>query len=200
MKGQINLGTTAGDMIFQIAKRSDINSIVEIGTWNGLGSTMCVIEAIKESKNKNFTSLELYPEMYELAKQNLGSNLQFVNLLNGRIIEYDEVFWFDHSIINFDDDGHARLYYNTDLEHLKSANNVLDKFPEKIDFLILDGGEYTTFPEWQKLKSRTKIVALDDSNILKTSKIREQLINDDEYIKIFDDLTYRNGFTVFEKK
>ena len=76
----------------------------------------------------------------------------------------------------------------------------LDKFPEKIDFLILDGGEYTTFPEWQKLKSRTKIVALDDSNILKTSKIREQLINDDEYIKIFDDLTYRNGFTVFEKK
>jgi len=200
MIGQINLGSPAGDVIFKLSKREDVINIVEIGTWNGMGSTMCVINAIKDKPNKKFTSIELYPDMYEVAKKNLGDNLQFVRLLHGRIIEYEEVFWFDHSTIDFNTDGHARLYYKKDLEYLKVMNNVLDQLPEKIDFLILDGGEYTTFPEWEKLKSRTKIVALDDSNILKTSKIRSQLINDNEYEKIFDDLHYRNGFSVFERK
>lgn len=200
MIGQINLGTPAGDLIYEICKREDVINIVEIGTWNGMGSTMCVIQSIYDIPNKSFTSIELYPEMYETAKHNLGDKLKFVNLLNGRIIDYDDVFWFDHSLIDFSKDEHARLYYKKDLDYLKTTPNVFDRLPKKIDFLILDGGEYTTFPEWEKLKDFTKIVALDDSNILKTNKIRNELINNNNYHKIFDDLSYRNGFSVFEKK
>ena len=201
MIGQINLGTTSGDIIFDITKREDVKSIVEIGTWNGMGSTLCVIKGIKESGiSKSFTSIELYPDMFNIANSNLKEDISYVKLLNGRIIEHNDIYWFDHSTIDFNTDDHARLWYQKDISLLTDSKNVLDQLPEEIDFLILDGGEYTTYPEWLLLKSRTKIVALDDSNILKTSRIRKEILESGEYITMYDNLLYRNGFSVFEKK
>jgi hypothetical protein len=200
MLGQINLGTTAGDIIYNISKKEDVKNIVEIGTWNGMGSTLCVIKAVKESNiSKNFISIELYPDMFNTANNNLKEDISYVKLLNGRIIDHNDIYWFDHSTIDFNTDTHASLWYEKDIKLLTESENVLYQLPEKIDFLILDGGEYTTYPEWVVLKSRTKIVALDDSNILKTSRVRKEILESGEYITIHDDLLDRNGFSVFEK-
>ena len=200
MIGQINLGSIEGNFIYDLTKREDVNTIVEIGTWNGLGSTMCVIKSIIDSnQNKNFISVELYPHMYSDAKSNIKDYLDYVTLLNGKIIEFEEVYWFDHNILDIKNDAHANLYYNSDMEFLKNGVNVLDQIPEKIDLLILDGGEYTTYPEWIKLKDRTKIVVLDDTIVLKCSKIRKEILNSNEYNTLFDNPHMRNGFSIFEK-
>jgi hypothetical protein len=209
--GQINLGTKSGNLIKDICKRSDVSTIVEIGTWNGMGSTLCVIDGIKECGIvKKFISIELYENMYREAIQNLGDDIKYVELLNGSIIGISDMDWFDHSIItrvieeNKDTMGisseHSRLWYESDMSNLKSAKYLIDQIPEKIDFLILDGGEFSSYPEWCKLKSRTRIVALDDSNIFKCSKIRREILDSNEYNVIVDDLNDRNGFSVFEKK
>jgi hypothetical protein len=138
--------------------------------------------------------------MYEKAKLFLSPYKDFITLLNGRIINFEDAFWFDHSILNLNHDEHAILYYKKDLDYLKTMNDVFGQIPEKIDLLILDGGEYTTYPEWIKLKDRTKIVVLDDSNILKCKKIRQEILDSKNYDTIFDDLNIRNGFSVFKKK
>jgi hypothetical protein len=200
MAGQINLGTPYGNLIYDLTRREDVNTIVEIGTWNGEGSTMCVIKSLMDLKiKKEFISLELYPDMYEKANLFLSKYKDYVTLLNGRIIEYEDAFWFDHNSINFMSDEHARLYYKKDLVYLKTTIDVFEKIPEKIDLLILDGGEYTTYPEWVKLKDRTKIVVLDDSKILKCSKIRQEILDSGNYQILYDNLNVRNGFSVFEK-
>jgi hypothetical protein len=208
--GQINIGSVSGDIITEMCKRDDVIDIVEIGTWNGMGSTLCVIKGIKESKiSKNFVSLELYEDMFREALVNIGDDINFVNLLNGTIVSFEDSKWFDHSIIDkiindgYDQMGissaHSRLWYQKDMDNLKTANNVLSSMPDNIDFLILDGGEYTTYPEWLKLKDRTKIVALDDSNIFKCARIRDEILSSGEYITLYDNLSDRNGFSVFEK-
>lgn len=203
IQGQINLGDDAGNLIHDISKRDDVYNIVELGTWNGMGSTLCIIKALIESnKKKNFISIELYKNMYEIAMSNLKNYgfIEYVNLLNGRIIDYEDVFWFDHNQIDFSKDGHARLWYAQDMENLKNMENVIDQLPKSIDFLILDGGEYTTYPEWIKLKDRTRIVALDDSTILKCSRIRKEILESGQYDVIYDNLELRNGFSLFQKK
>lgn len=199
--GQINLGSNFGNLIYSISSRADVKNIVELGTWNGMGSTMCVVKTLIDNIDKNFHSIELYPDMFLIAKKNLSQYLDLPNfhLLNGRIIEKDDVYWFDHNSIQFGSDEHARLYYKSDIEYLQSAQNVLELLPKSIDFLILDGGEYTTYPEWHILKDRTRIVALDDTAVLKCAKIREELLNDENYRVISDDLNDRNGFSIFEK-
>ena len=66
MRGQINLDDEAGLHIKNICKREDVNTIVEIGTWNGMGSTFCVYESIKNTE-KTLTSLETWKEMYHFS-------------------------------------------------------------------------------------------------------------------------------------
>jgi len=211
--GQINIGSTSGDLIYDVVKREDVNNIVEFGTWNGFGSTTCVIKSIIDSGvEKNFVSIELYPDMYEEAKENLTEKnlIKYVKLLNGRVIDVNDVFWFDHNLVTDtmkkgqDQHGisalHSQLWYYKDLDFLKKAKNILDELPESIDFLILDGGEYSTYPEWIKLKDRVKIVALDDTKSLKCEKIRKEIIESNEYEAVYDNQDYRFGFSIFERK
>ena len=199
MIGQINRDTTLGELIFNLTKRHDVKNIVEVGTWNGMGSTKCILDGL--TNEKYFWSVELYPEMFEIAQTNLKEIVTSnVTLLNGSIIEYDEVFWFDHSKIDLTGDRHAKLWYEKDLRLLKKSINVLDKLPTKIDLLILDGGEYTTYPEFIKLKDRTKIIVIDDTNILKSKRIRLELMSNNDFVMIDDNQNERNGYSIFERK
>ena len=199
--GQINLESNLGKQIYALVFNNNFKNIVDVGTWNGLGSTYCILKALEDTKNHktNLYSVELYPDVFEAAKINLKDYLDWSNffMLNGRLIEYEEAFWFDHEKeIDFNRDMHARLWYNKDMELLKTSDNVFSKIPDQIDLLILDGGEYTTYPEWQKLKDRTHYIVLDDTAILKCSKIRQEILSNDEYEVIVDAINDRNGYLV----
>ena len=123
--GQITRTSTLGNSIYELSKNEDIKNIVEIGTWSGCGSTKCVIDGLLERKNQeyNFTTIELYPEMYKIAQENLKDYINDkIKLLNGKIIEFDDIFWFDHRFLVIDE--HAKLYYNTEMKYLKEGVNV----------------------------------------------------------------------------
>ena len=48
--GQVIMQTQLGLLLYRLCKEKDsINSVVEIGTWYGMGSTKCIIEGLKQS-------------------------------------------------------------------------------------------------------------------------------------------------------
>ena len=209
MTGQINLGSSAGDLIKRLSQRQDVQQIVEIGTWNGLGSTVCVLSGIKNT-HKQFLSIELYPEMYEVAKRNLSEHLPRFSLICGTIVTIEDLNWFNHQTVRDAIDkehsaegihvAHAKEWFMKDIEAIKHATNVLNIIPANIDLLILDGGEYSTYPEWKKLKDRTKIIFIDDTTLMKGAKIRAEIIDSNLYQVIKDDQADRYGYSVFERK
>jgi hypothetical protein len=192
--GQINLDCEFGQELKRLAK--NCKTVVEIGTWNGMGSTNCILSGM--NINTNFISVELIKEMYDQAVKNLSGRP--VKLLNGTIITHEDINWFDaeHHKKNClpIELEHFELYYQKEIEALKAAKNVLHELPESIDLLILDGGEYSTYPEWQLLKDRVSIVALDDTNLLKTKKIKQELIKSDNWITHWESFE-RNGCSIF---
>ena len=195
MLGQINRGSSLGEYIYNISSKDDVNSIVEIGTWNGCGSTRCVIDAIK-GKDKQLTTIELCPSQYVEAVKNVGEyadSLSNIKMLNGSIINYEDAFWFDHS-----EEGVNAEWLKVDMSLLKAADNVLGEVPSEIDFLILDGGEYTTYPEYCILKDRSKIICLDDTKTFKCTKILAEICRENHLqpLVISDE---RNGFAIFER-
>lgn len=197
--GQIVLESNFGKCLYNMVLREDIKTVVEMGTYGGLGSTLCIIKGLIDKNLKNaFTSVELYPDVYAFAVNNLKQYFEYVNLLCGTIIEYEDIYWFDHNTINFEKDKHARLWHQKDLDNLKKAKNILHLLPKQIDLLLLDGGEYTTYPEYLKLRNRANIFALDDINTLKCSRIREELL-DAGCTVLTEDLNDRNGWGVYEK-
>ena len=174
-------------------------NIVEIGTWKGLGSTKRIINAIiKNNLNSNFISLETNKVFYEEAKQNLNEYTNYVNLIYGRIVEIIDVenFVLSHQL-TYQEQG----WFNEDISNLIATPNVINFIPEEIDFLLLDGGEFSTYPEWLKLKDRSKIIALDDTNTTKCKKIKQQILSGKHpSYEIIIDSNDRNGFMFLRKK
>ena len=68
--GQINLNNKLGEYIYKYASNDELINFLEIGTWNGLGSTKCFIEGFKNRKSQfKFYSLECNTDKYEFAKK-----------------------------------------------------------------------------------------------------------------------------------
>lgn len=79
-----------------------------------------------------------------------------------------------------------------------------DAVPDEIDLLVLDGGNWCSEVEFNKLIDRTKVVALDDSNREKSSKNwrnREFLLRHPETWEVIaDDMEDRNGWIVARRR
>ncbi len=209
MQGQINRGSALGELIYKLAKREDVTNIVEIGTWNGLGSTMCVADAIKGT-NKRFITIEMYDDMVKQARNHLSKLTGNITLLHGTIIDKSDLTWIDlEQIEEMVSKGtappeihieHAKQWLKKDIEQIERSQNVLTLLPDSIDMLILDGGEYTTYPEYLKLKDRSRIFVLDDTKLLKCKRIRQELISEKDFKVIIDDDKDRNGYCIIERE
>ena len=79
------------------------------------------------------------------------------------------------------------------------VGNVLDQMPDKIDLLILDGGEFSSLSEFKKLKDRTTYFVLDDTLLIKNNEVANIMRNDDSYLILYDNTSDRNGFLISKK-
>jgi hypothetical protein len=188
MTGQINYEHDAlGKYLVEIAEHPSIKVIVEIGAWNGLGTTRCILHGLEKANKKEykFISLECNPEQYINAVNNNCKKInKNFNLVYGKIIDESVITsWFDENELT--QEQHDWL--KQDVEWLAKVPNVLDIIPEVIDFLVLDGGEFTTYLEWSVLKERVNYVALDDSTTLKCKKIRQEIIDSNKFKILVDD-------------
>ena len=193
-QGQIIENSERGRLLMQVLRGIKPKHIVEIGTWKGLGSTKCIIDSIDDKSN--FISIESNYDFYLIAKNNLSNYHNKVNLLYGTIVTDKEVnkFVSDKNLTE-----EQKKWLSEDLENISKCENVLEKIPSEIDFLLLDGGEFSTYSEWEILKDRTKMVAIDDVRELKTKQIYEELIYDNNY-ELVVETPDGNGFCVFIKK
>ena len=191
IQGQINLHTHPGMKINEISRLEEVNTIVEIGTWNGAGSTACVIAGIKNKPDANFYSLECDEQQYNLATSIVDQTAN-VHLILGKIIEENEL---DIENLSAAEVG----WLAGDKAALSKVPNVLDELPETIDFLILDGGEFSTKAEFEKLKDRSTYIFLDDTAIRKNKANRANLLADNNFTTIEDKVADRNGWGLYKR-
>jgi len=208
MGGQINLGSQLGDAIFELASNSKHTSFLESGTWNGEGSTKCFIDALKDRDDDwRFYSLESDVAFFNLATAYYGEfperHKEKFHLIYGTILE-DPVAAIKDSGFDLDslkEQGKYKAQYEAFLAHDLNAyaecKCVIGDLPSHIDVVLLDGGEFTTYAEFLALVDRTRIFILDDSDRLKTNKIRQELTDSDQW-KLLLKGTDRNGFCIFE--
>ena len=84
--------------------------------------------------------------------------------------------------------------------NIENSPYLYNSIPNELDFVLFDGGEFTTYYEFEKLFPRcTKFIALDDVNVSKCIKIRAYLNNHPEWSEL-NYINERNGFSLFIKK
>ena len=199
--GQINLNTKFGKLIKKYSEDDNIKSILEIGTWNGFGSTKCIIEGLKNRKDDYiFYSLECNTEKSNCAK-NIYKNINNVNILNEVILNTipENIYEIFPEILQNSDYN----YWNSiDFENMKNKELFLKRtnLPDFFDIILLDGGEFTTYFEYQLLKDRCKYLMLDDINVSKCKLIVNEIENNLDKWEIIEKDNERNGFLICKNK
>lgn len=193
VQGQMIPSSERGILLKKTIQNYNCKQIVEIGTWKGMGSTLCILESmLPDSK---FVTLESNKTFFDIAVNNLKQYEGKFKMVYGSIVSYDEVSSFAS---NYNLDSLKQEWLKEDLDNINMCPNVINEIFDEIDFLLLDGGEFSTYPEWNKLKKRSKFVALDDINVIKCQKIYNELLQNNEYTLI-EKTDEGNGFSIFRK-
>jgi len=199
--GQINNDSDSvlGNCLYELASNDNYFTFLEIGTWNGLGSTKCFIDGFsKRLAPFSFYSLECNTEKCNFAKD-VYKNIDNVHILNEVLLNdmpHDIYNVFPEILENKDCN-----YWNTiDFNNMKDKPLFLNRIdlPDKFDIIFFDGGEFTTWYEYNLLKDKCKIIILDDTNTLKCSKIVSELKSQSNKWKLLFESNERNGTIGFE--
>ena len=200
--GQINLDNVQGRALFELVQKdTSIKNIVDIGSWNGIGTTLCcVLGAISRPVYQpvSIISLETNTEFYNIAiktwEQRPGKEM--IQFINGRLattmLPEDEIKSHPTFIKN-----HFDLWYESDKAYFEKAPKI--NLQGTADLVIIDGGEYCGFSDYeQSLLLKPTYLYLDDTRTQKTDKALEHAIANDYDLLCKDES--RNGFAVLRRK
>ena len=210
MAGQINRGSFLGEWVYNLSINKNFKNYVEVGTWNGEGSTKCFMDGLTTRLDDSaLYSLEANIQFYEEATRYWAPTLMVMkfplpklHLLYGRIIEAAELVP-EQEVRNHERfSQHPWLEWRErNIKEYGQCENILDQLPSEIDVLLLDGGQFSTRSEFHKLKDRTKVVLLDDTQSFKTEKARADMLADPEvWTVIVDSESDRHGIFIACRK
>lgn len=185
-QGQITPGTAFGQALTEQAKKADI--IVEVGTWYGLGSTLCFVMGM-ERPTQRLVSIECDWEKHIIAVGRYNDpRLTFLCGVVTR--EMDNLTSPKKRDVD---------YHEAERVFAQGCPVIYDQIPETIDLLLLDGGEWSSGRILHLLMPRTKVIALDDVRVAKNAANRRFLLYDPKFRLVKENIKDRNGWSIFER-
>jgi len=195
-KGQIYNDSFSVE-ITRYASDPKYKTFLEIGTWNGLGSTKAFVDGFKNRNDYVFYSLECNSEKSAEARKLYNNDkIHILNEVIWNVTPSDFYNIFPQCLTN----ATYKRWNEVDIINMKRCNLFLDRpdLPDIFDVILLDGGEFTTYHEFQYLKHKCKILLLDDTKCDKCKLIVEEIKNDKTW-KIIKEENTRNGYLIAEK-
>ena len=206
MKGQLHPGTEFGMCLRELATDKRSKTFLEIGNWNGQGSTLSIMQGLmSRSDATTFVSLEANKDRYDVSVdfwKDIDTLNASLDLRYGKLS--DDIYDFEYvrSHKRFIPD--MERWYDLEVDQVKQAP-VIDVGVECIDFVLFDGGEFCTVGDWTFVMENfsPRIVALDDINSFKTCDIYEELCASSEWKLVFTgghhDKVDKYTWAVFER-
>ncbi|QSV54662.1 MAG: FkbM family methyltransferase [Dolichospermum sp. UKL201] len=202
--------------IHRIAREEDIQTVLEIGSSSGEGSTEAFVIGLRENPNKPILfCMEISkPRFAEL--QNRYKNELFVKCYNFSSVSL-ESFPEQQEVINFYQSNRTNLnlypleqvlnWLQQDIEYVKNsgvADAGINKIKqenniEDFDVVLIDGSEFTGVAELNEVYG-AKFICLDDITTFKNNINHHKLLNDSSYILVSQNTSIRNGYSIFKKK
>ena len=201
--------------IYNLARSESIQTILEIGSSSGDGSTEAFVLGINENETKpKLFCMELSkPRFYALQERYKdNSSVICYNVssvpLNCFPSEFEVLTFMNTTkttLRGFTDDE-VTGWLRQDIEYVASANvptNGIELIKQNhetsyFDVVLIDGSEFTGQAEFQHVYG-AKFILLDDIRAFKNYNNYMLLLNDPLYELVEEDPFLRNGYAVFRK-
>jgi len=186
------------DDIRRYAENPLNKTFLEIGTWNGLGSTRAFANGFEKRSDYIFYSLECNADKCADAAK-LYTDYPKIHILN-EVIWNQEPTDFYEVFPQCRSNPTLQHWHEVDMINMQKCPVFLDRpeIPKVFDVVLLDGGEFTTYYEYQLLKDRCKTLMLDDVNVDKCTKIVQEIRADPSW-RILKRVDVRNGYLIAER-
>lgn len=209
------------DAIMEFASYEDVESILEIGSSSGEGSTKAFLEGMEKCENdwSNLYCLELSQVRFDALLKNVGKNKR-VRCFNMPSVSLEE-FPTEEQVTKFYRDVYSVLnnyvlatvlgWLKQDTDYIKehkfglgSGKGGIEFIKEKhkiknFDIVLIDGSEFTGYAEFKRING-AGVIILDDVRSYKGHFSYHHLLADQDYKLIRENKTLRNGFAIFERK
>ncbi len=195
-RGQVTKASKIGSWITFLSSLSTTKTVLDVGTWSGAGTTLCIAEGVSSRRNElladvSVIGVELNEKFAAMAKRRLRK-FPFIRIIQGTLVGSSQL---DKESLS--DEENAWL--ENDLRLMRNAPLVIDAIPLSLDLVILDGGEFSTYAEFLELKERfAKWVVLDDVKTRKNRRVLEELRKDPAFALVAEE-DERNGTAIFVK-
>lgn len=199
--GQINKGTTLGDILFGLAQDTSMKNYLEVGTWNGMGSTRCFATGIarRPEADAKFWSLECNPDKVAAArKMYKQTNIHILHEVLSKPLQADIL----QKMPEIQKSKDYMRWLHIDMKNIEGASLFLERndIPAVFDFVLLDGGEFTTFYDFLAIKDSFKNMIVDNVSTFKGSFIKKYVLEHADKYEILMDHPERNGFIFIKAK
>lgn len=202
-KGQISLDSEFGSLLYLLMSYGEgPTKWLEVGSWNGRGTTRCILEGLlhrEEKANVKFVSYEANPAIYPVAKENLevykdlSSNF---TLFHGKL---PSSLSFPLAKYIPEKSTHFTLFFEDEKYIYEHAESINPPFSPEV--IVLDGGEYVGYQDWEAIpKENLKHIFLDDISIYKNKGVHQLLKYLSDWECVLEKPNDRNGWAYWRKR
>ena len=197
--GQILPDTLFGRALMEVASDPAYDTFLDVGTWKGGGTTLCLVRGAMNRLETKIYSVEANQQLYHEACKNWENRPACLELLWGKLTNQIMLAHQIESHPLFKKiKEHYQLWYRQDVIDVARAPIVV--LPASVDVVVLDGGEFTGAGDMERaLQLNPKVIALDDIYVMKNCENYDMLINSEEWA-LWRHGTERTGWAIFKRR
>lgn len=209
MPAEITLQDEFGQAIARTIRAWDFQSVLEIGSFDGEGSTQVFLSALQDVPDRRLVCIEADPFRYAMLAERVAG-LSGVRCVYGSSISLasltledfaTDVWRSPYNFLRYPRDIVEGWWRKSVLYLATVKHGFLETTQEDFDVALIDGDEFTGYDEYRLVKHRVKCLMLDDVfHAFKCNRVHEELRHDPAWRCIWSSVFVRNGAAIWVRK
>jgi hypothetical protein len=210
MPAEITASDKFGQAIAATVQAFGFTSVLEIGSFDGLGSTRVFIDAMAKLPGpKRLVCLEASPSRWQSLVLNTidaawvtpvcGSSISLASLTPQN---FDADVWHSpYNGLNYQREV-VRGWWEATQRHLSAVRDgFLERCGADFDAVLIDGDEFCGYDDFRLVKDSVQCIMLDDVfHAYKCNRANRELAGAPAWFCVYSDSTVRNGAAIWVRR
>ena len=196
-------------MIHRYVSLYKLRNNLEIGSWDGAGSTRCFVDAQQALDGpKRLICVEALKDRYDVLVDRY-KDVDWVDCRHCTSLSYDQLIYKDfediwtspYNKISGYSKALVKSWFDNGVELIKNSVSLQLETLGPFDSVLLDGCEFSGYSEFVLLKDKTNVFFLDDvHSAFKCYQVYEELKNNTDWVLTAENASTRNGYAIFVRR
>jgi hypothetical protein len=204
---EITLNDEFGRAIATAIRLCRIESMIEIGSWDGTGSTAVIVSALKDVPEPRLVCVE--PDVHRhAALQRVVAGLPWITTVCRPSVSraamtpqtFEDVWRDPYNHLAYPEQLVREWWDETPADRLGERGYLETLTDERWDAALIDGGEFQGYDDFRLLRDRVRVLMLDDVfHAYKCSRAHAELGRDPRWLCLWCSAFVRNGAAIWVK-